>query len=144
MFIGEYIHSIDTKKRVAVPAKFRSELGKKAVITRGPDQSLVLYSMDEWNKVASKIAELPTGQRDMRSFARFFLAGASEVELDNLGRIPIPDFLKSHAELEEEVVIIGVFKRIEIWNKQHWEKYKKEIEGAADQLAEKLGEIGAY
>ncbi|HEY4527738.1 MAG TPA: division/cell wall cluster transcriptional repressor MraZ [Candidatus Paceibacterota bacterium] len=144
MFIGEYIHNLDAKKRLAVPAKFRSELGKKAVLARGPDKCLALYPLKEWEKVANKIAELPTGDRQFRSFARFFLSGASEVELDGLGRILIPDFLKEHAGLKEEAVIIGVQKRIEIWERSRWEEYKREIEGAADELAEKLGEIGAY
>ncbi|MEK7084988.1 MAG: division/cell wall cluster transcriptional repressor MraZ [Patescibacteria group bacterium] len=144
MFIGEYVHSLDTKRRLAIPAKFRGELGKRAVLTRGPDRCLALYPMVEWEKVASKIAELPTGQKDARSFARFFLAGASEVEVDSLGRILVPDFLKDHAELGEEVVVTGVFRRLEVWNKERWENYKKEIEGEADSLAEKLGEIGAY
>lgn len=144
MFIGEYIHNLDAKKRLAVPAKFRGELGKKAVLARGPDKCLALYPLEEWEKVANKIAELPTGDRQFRSFARFFLSGASEVELDGLGRVLIPDFLKEHAGLKEEAVVIGVQKRIEIWERSRWEEYKREIEGAADELAEKLGEIGAY
>lgn len=144
MFIGEYIHSLDAKRRLAIPAKFRKELGKKAVITSGPDKCLVLYTTEEWEKVASKLSELPTGQPDARSFVRFFLSGAAEVELDQLGRILIPDFLKTYAGLTEEVAIIGVSHRMEIWNKARWEEYKKKVEGAADQLAEKLGEIGAY
>jgi MraZ protein len=100
--------------------------------------------MDEWEKVAAKMAELPTGQKDTRDFVRLFLAGAAEVELDQLGRILIPDFLTEYAGLKGEVTVIGVFKRVEIWSRERWEGYKKEIERSTDTLAEKLGEIGAY
>lgn len=144
MFIGEYIHSLDSKKRLSIPAKFRKELGKKAVLAVGPDNSLALYPLEEWEKVAQKLAELPTGKRDARAFARIFLSGAAEVELDSLGRILIPDFLKEKAELKNEAVILGLSRRIEIWSQRRWEEYKKELEGARDQLAEKLGELGAY
>ena len=144
MFIGEYIHTLDSKRRLAIPAKFRKELGKKAVIAAGPDKCLAVYPMEEWERVAGRLAELPTGNPDTRSFVRLFLSRASEVQCDNLGRILIPDFLKEHSELGESAVITGVFKRIEIWNPARWEEYKKRIEGAADKLAEKLGEMGAY
>lgn len=135
---------MDAKKRLAIPAKFRKELGKKAVLARGLDSCLALYPIDEWSKVASKLAELPTGQRDARSFVRLFLSGAAEVECDQLGRILVPEYLKDYAKLGEEIVVTGVFRRIEIWNKERWEEYKKKIEGSSDELAEKLGEIGAY
>ena len=144
MFIGEYIHSLDSKRRLAVPAKFRKELGKRLVITRGLDNCLFLYPLAEWEKVAAKLAELPTGQKDTRNFVRLSFSGASEAELDQLGRILVPDFLKEYAGLEEEVVITGVFKRLEVWNKKRWEEYKREVEQKSDELAEKLGEIGAY
>lgn len=144
MFIGEYTHNLDQKRRLAIPAKFRKELGKKAVIAVGPDKCLTVYPLEEWAKVAGRLAELPIGNPDARSFVRLFLARASEVECDNLGRILIPEFLTSYAELGESAVVTGVFKRIEIWNQQNWEEYKKRIEGASDKLAEKLGEIGAY
>ena len=144
MFIGEYIHNLDTKRRLAVPAKFRRQLGKRAVLTRGLDKCLTLYPLEEWEKVAGKLSELPMGQKDTRSFVRFFLSGAAQVELDGLGRVLIPDFLKDYAGLEDEAVITGVFKWVEIWNKKRWEEYKAGVEGEAGALAEKLGEIGAY
>ncbi|MDP3785037.1 MAG: division/cell wall cluster transcriptional repressor MraZ [bacterium] len=144
MFIGEYIHNLDTKRRLAVPAKFRRQLGKQAVLTRGLEKCLTLYPLAEWEKVAGKLSELPMGQKDTRSFVRFFLSGAAEVELDGLGRVLIPDFLKDYAGLEDEVAITGVFKWVEIWNKKRWEEYKQGVEGEAGALAEKLGEIGAY
>ncbi|PIS13322.1 MAG: cell division/cell wall cluster transcriptional repressor MraZ [Candidatus Tagabacteria bacterium CG09_land_8_20_14_0_10_41_14] len=144
MLIGEFAHNLDTKKRVAVPVKFRKELGKKAVITRGLDKCLFVYPIDEWNKVAEKLSSLPMGQPDNRNFARLFLAGAVDVSLDSLGRILIPDYLKQFAGLKEKVVIAGVFKKLEIWDEKAWEDYKNRIEKQTDVLAEKLGELGIY
>ena len=144
MIIGEYIHNLDPKRRLAIPAKFRKTLGKRVVITRGLDRCLFVHPLSEWGKVAERLAQLPIGQKDTRDFVRFFLAGASEVESDRLGRILIPDFLRSYAGIEGEATVIGVFKRIEIWNKERWESYRNEIEHSGDKLAEKLGEIGAY
>jgi len=144
MFIGEYLHNLDSKRRLAVPAKFRKDLGKRAIITRGLDSCLFVYPLTEWEKVAKRLSELPTGQKDTRDFVRLFLAGAADVELDNSLRILIPDFLSEYAILKGEASIIGVFRRIEIWNKERWQTYRKEIERSTDKLAEKLGEIGAY
>ncbi len=144
MFIGEYLHNLDSKRRLAIPAKFRKDLGRQAIVTRGLDSCLFVYPLPEWEKVAQRLSELPTGQKDTRDFVRLFLAGAADVELDNLGRILIPDFLSEYASLKGEASIIGVFRRVEIWNKERWEAYRKEIERSTDKLAEKLGEIGAY
>lgn len=144
MLIGEYRHNLDPKKRVAIPAKFRKEIGKKAVITRGLDQCLFVYTMAEWEKVAEKLSELPTGSADTRNFVRLFLSGATDVEIDALGRVLIPDYLKEFAGLGEKVVIAGVYKRLEIWDEAAWENYKQRIEKQTDVLAEKLGELGVY
>lgn len=144
MLIGEYTHVLDNKKRVSIPSKLRKEIGKKAVITRGLDRCLFVYPLGEWERVAGALSALPTGQSDTRSFVRLFLAGAQETEIDSLGRILIPDYLKSYAELREKVVITGVYKRLEIWDEERWGTYKSHIEKETDTLAEKLGEIGAY
>lgn len=144
MLIGEFQHTLDAKKRVALPAKLRHELGKNAVITKGLDKCLFVYPIKEWEKVAEKLSELPIGQASTRSFVRFFLGGAMHVEMDQLGRVLIPDYLKQYAGLSERVVIAGVYKRLEIWDATRWDSYKSEIEKQADVLAEKLGEIGAY
>ncbi len=144
MLIGEYKHSLDPKKRVAIPAKFRKEIGEKAVITRGQDQCLFVYTMQEWEKVAEKLSGLPTGSADTRNFVRLFLSGATDVEIDALGRVLIPDNLKQFAGLKEKVVIVGVYRRLEIWNEDNWENYKQRIEKQTDMLAEKLGELGVY
>jgi MraZ protein len=144
MLIGEYIHRIDSKKRLAIPAKFRKEIGNKAVITKGLDQCLVLYPLSEWEKVAEALSKLPTGKSENRNFVRDIFSGATDVEIDALGRILIPDYLKNFANLKEKVAIVGVYKRLEIWNDETWNDYKTRVEKQTDILAEKLGELGVY
>ena len=142
MFSGEYTYSIDEKKRLAVPSKFRQLLGKKAVITRGLDNCLFLYPLLAWSKLAKKISQLPLAQSDARSFARLMLGGAMEVRFDNLGRILIPDYLKSYSGLKKKIVFIGLYDRIEIWDDLAFQKYKKKTEMAAGDIAERLKELG--
>jgi len=143
MLIGEYRHNLDQKKRVALPVRFRKELGKKVVITRGLDQCLWLYPTKEWQRVATKLANLSLGQADTRSFNRFMLAGAVETDVDGSGRILIPDFLKEFAGLSSELILAGVHTRVEIWDAQRWKDYQLSTLKEADKLAQKLGEIGA-
>ncbi len=142
MLIGEYKHTLDPKKRLSLPSKWRKELGTSLVVTRGLDNCLFVYPLTEWEKITKKIGELPLGQADTRSFNRFFLSGATEVEVDSVGRILVPDFLKDFAVLTSKVVLAGIHNRIEIWDEEKWETYKRTIEKQADALAEKLGEIG--
>jgi MraZ protein len=142
MFLGEYTYSIDEKKRLAIPAKFRVALGKKAVITRGLDNCLFLYSWKEWEELAAKLNSLPLAQADARGFARLMLAGAMEADLDKLGRILVPDYLKGYASLQKKTVIAGVYNRIEIWDEQKWEAYKLRIEKEVGDMAERLKELG--
>jgi len=142
MLIGQYEHTIDSKKRLALPAKFRVELGEKVVITRGIDSCLVIYTENEWRQTSDKLSKLPVSQMEARSFARIMLAGAMEVSLDKLGRILIPDYLKKYAGLEKNVVICGLTNRLEVWDDQKWEAYKKEVEKGVSDIASKLGELG--
>ena len=142
MFIGEYQYTIDEKKRLAIPSKFRQLLGKNAVITRGLDNCLFLYPSKEWQSLATKLSKLPLSQSDARGFARLMLTGAMEVDFDNLGRILIPDYLKNYAGLKKKIVVAGVLNRLEIWDQENWERYKQEIEKNNEAIAEKLGELG--
>ena len=142
MFIGEYCHTVDTKKRLAVPSKFRKDLGKKAVLTRGLDNCLYLYPMKEWEKLAKKLAALPISRSDSRAFARLMLAGAMDVALDSLGRVLVPDYLKKYARLGKKVVLTGLYNRIEIWDEVKWEAYKKQTDEKAEDIAEKMNELG--
>ena len=141
-FYGEYTYSIDEKKRLAIPPKFRKVLGKKAVITKGLDQCLFLYPAKEWGILAKKLSKLPLSQSDARGFARLMLTGAMEVEIDNLGRILIPDYLKEYAKLKKKVVIAGVYNRIEIWDEKIWKEYKEKTEKEVGDIAERLKELG--
>ena len=144
MFIGEYSYTIDDKKRLAIPTKFRQVLGRKAVITRGLDQCLFLYPVKEWGVQAKKLSQMPLAQADARGFARLMLAGAMEVDFDNLGRILVPDYLKDYADLKKVVIVAGVYTRLEIWDEENWNEYKKNSEKATPEIAEKLGELGIY
>ena len=144
MFIGEYNHILDTKKRLAIPVKMRKELGEKAILTRGLNNCLFLYPLEHWKKVTEKLGQLPVGQGDTRSFLRLMFSGAAEVELDQLGRILIPDYLKKYADLNQKVIIAGVYDRLEIWDSERWGSYKNEVERNTDMIAEKLGELGLY
>lgn len=143
MLIGEYKHTIDDKKRISLPMKFRKEIGKKIVITHGLDQCLFVYSMTEWQKISKKIGELGMGQADRRGFNRFMLAGASDISVDSVGRILIPEHLRKFANISEKVVFTGVYNRIEIWDEASWEAYKDKVVKGADDMAEKLGDVGA-
>ena len=142
MFIGEYRHTIDDKKRLALPAKFRKELGNKVVITRGFENCLIIYPLKEWQITSDKLGRLPASQFEARSYARIMLAGAMEVELDKLGRILIPEYLKEYADLGKNVVVCGIFNRLEVWNDQKWDNYKGKMEKEVGELANKLKELG--
>ncbi|MDP2641174.1 MAG: division/cell wall cluster transcriptional repressor MraZ [Candidatus Yanofskybacteria bacterium] len=142
MFIGEYTYSIDEKKRLAIPPKFRQLLGSQAVLTRGLDNCLFLYPAKEWKALAEKLSKLPLAQADARGFARLMLTGAMEAPLDSLGRILVPDYLKEYAALGKKIVVAGVFNRVEIWGEEEWTKYKQKAEKEAGNIAERLKELG--
>lgn len=142
MFIGEYKHNLDSKGRLAVPAKFRQLLSEGAVVTKGLDNCLFLYSKDEWRKMAEKFAKLPVGQSKARAFGRHMLAGAMEVDFDTQGRITLPEYLRDFAGLGKKTIIAGLFDRLEIWDEERWERSKAEIDKGADEIAETLSELG--
>lgn len=138
MFIGEYRHTFDAKNRISLPAKFRKELGRSIIVTRGLDRCLFIYPKQSWKEEAAKIARHSTGGAAGRGLARLMLAGASEAEVDSAGRILVPDYLKSFANLASKTVVAGVSDRVEIWDEKAWKKYTASIEREADAYAEKL------
>ncbi|MEP7162660.1 MAG: division/cell wall cluster transcriptional repressor MraZ [Candidatus Moraniibacteriota bacterium] len=144
MFIGEYEHSIDPKKRLALPSKFRNELGERVVVTRGLDHSLFVYPMRVWETLAERLGSLPVGETGTRSFTRLMLAGASDVELDSQGRILIPEYLKVAAGLKKTVTVVGLYNRLEIWDTSAWKKYKTQAEKQTEKIANELGKLGVY
>lgn len=127
MFIGEYTHTVDEKKRFSLPAKFRKELGRKVVVTRGKDHCLFLYPYKTWALISEEVKKLGHVESDHR-YARFTFAGASEIEIDSIGRILVPEFLREFAALGNSIVITGVHDRVEIWNEKKWEAYRKKLE----------------
>ena len=143
MFIGEYEHTLDEKKRVSLPKQFRAGLGKTMVMTRGLDNCLFVYPRKNWEKIAAKLDRLSFAQADTRGFNRFILSGAAEVEVDAAGRILIPDHQKEFAGLGRSIVFAGVSDRVEVWDSEKWKTYKSRIVSQADAMSEKLGEIGA-
>jgi len=141
MFIGEYNHTIDEKGRIAVPSKFRQLLRGGAVVTRGLDNCLVVYTKKEWGKLADKIASLPFNKANDRSLSRFILAGAMEVDFDGQGRVTLPEYLRDFAKLTKKAVVAGLYNRLEIWNEEAWNTFKSATEKQSNQIAEALGEI---
>lgn len=142
MLLGEYKHNLDTKGRLAVPAKFRGDLSAGAIITRGLDRSLFIFGISEWEVLVRKLTSLPLAQANSRAFVRLMLAGASDGRLDGQGRILIPDYLREYAGLKREAVVAGLYNRIEVWDAENWKQYKSRTEAASDEIAEKLGELG--
>ena len=142
MFIGEYNHNLDEKGRLAVPVKFRNDLKKGAVVTKGLDGCLFLYTASEWKILAEKLSKLPISQSGTRAFARLMLAGAMDARVDKQGRIVVPDYLRKYAGMKKKVIISGLYNRLEIWDENSWEKYKRKTEKESEDIAEKLGELG--
>lgn len=142
MLLGEFQHNLDIKGRLAVPVKFRNKLGAGAIITRGLDKCLFIFSSKEWEILAQKLIALPLAQANSRAFVRLMLAGATDVELDKQGRILIPDYLRKYAGLDKETIVAGLYNRVEIWNSESWKEYKEKTESASEEIAERMGELG--
>lgn len=142
MFIGEFGHNVDEKGRVAIPAKFRSKISGGAIITRGLDKCLFIFTKQDWEKLAGKLVALPLSQSNSRAFVRLMLSGASDVKLDSQGRILVPDYLRKYAGVSKAVKVIGVYNRMEVWDEKKWDTYKNKTESASDEIAEKMADLG--
>ena len=140
LLIGEYEHSLDAKGRLIMPAKLRQDIGEKFIITKGLDGCLFVFSQNEWLNFETKLKSLPLSDKNARNFVRFFLSGATECEIDKQGRLLIPSNLREAASLEKEAMIVGVGTRLEIWNKETWQKFDEEI--SADEIAENMTMLG--
>ena len=138
MFIGEYTNKIDDKGRLAVPAKFRGDLATGAVITRGLDGCLFVYTKTEWEKLAERLTTLPLTAANARAFARHMLAGAMEAELDKQGRVVLPGYLRQSAAITTSVVVAGLMNRLEIWDEKKWRDYQEKTEAESTEIAEQL------
>jgi len=142
MFLGEHQHSLDSKGRIIVPSKFREELGARFIATKGLDNCLFLYPMDEWRTIEEKLRSLPFTRADVRSFARFFFSGASELEIDKQGRILLPQNLRDYASIDKDLIVIGVGSRVEIWASDKWAQYNQVAESSYEGIAENLVGLG--
>jgi MraZ protein len=141
MFMGEYNHTIDTKGRLIIPAKFREQLGKEFVITKGMDGCLFAYPFEAWREFEGKLKALPTTvDKNARRFSRYFMAGATTVEIDKQGRILVPAVLREFAGLSKEVVLAGVLDRVEIWDRTKWHENSEYDD--LDDIAEHMTEFG--
>jgi MraZ protein len=142
MFLGEYQHSLDAKGRITIPAKFRDELGEKFIATKGLDNCIFLYPIEEWQLIEAKLRSLPFTRADVRSFARFFFSGASEMEFDKQGRAVLSMKLREYAAINKDLIIIGVGSRVEIWSVEKWTQYTENAESSYEEMAESLVELG--
>ncbi|MDD4289864.1 MAG: division/cell wall cluster transcriptional repressor MraZ [Patescibacteria group bacterium] len=142
MFIGEYNHTIDEKGRLAVPVKFRTDFKPGAVVTKGLDNCLFVFTKKAWNELAEKLSKLPISQSKSRAFARLMLAGAMDVKLDSQGRIILPEYLREYSSLKKKTVVAGVYNRLEIWDENLWNVYRNSIEKESTNIANELGDLG--
>ena len=142
MLIGEYEHSLDVKGRLIMPAKLREDMGEKFIITKGLDGCLFGFSQTEWSNFEEKLKTLPLTNKNARDFVRFFLSGAIECEIDKQGRFLIASNLREYANMEKDVVIIGVGTRLEIWNRDKWKNYTSGENISADEIAENMTMLG--
>ena len=140
MFMGEYNHTIDAKGRLIIPSKFRELLGEEFVLTKGLDGCLSIYPMDEWKAFEEKLRALPLTNKNARTFTRFFVAGATNCELDKQGRILVPQTLREFAGLEKDVVLTGNLNRIEVWSKEKWSENCDYAD--MDSIAEGMQDMG--
>lgn len=138
MFIGEYHHTIDEKKRLIIPTKFRNDLGKEFIITRGIDKCLYVYSKSSWDEITNKLQALPFTRKNAREFNRFFLSGATLAELDKSGRVLLTSPQISYANITKECVIVGVGERIEIWPLDGWNEFYESARENMSDIAENL------
>lgn len=142
MFIGEHSHTIDSKGRLSIPAKYRRDLAEGIVATRGLDRCLFLYPKRGWEAIAKRLAELPISQKKSRAFTRLMLAGAWDADIDQQGRLVIPEYLRAYAGIKKQVTVAGLYNRLEVWDEDRWHDYKQETEQASEDIAESMAELG--
>lgn len=138
MFVGNFVHSIDEKGRLSLPAKFRERLGSSFVTTHGLDGCLFVYPMAEWETIAERLRGLATTQSNARAFSRMFFANAQECECDKQGRVSLPLHQREYAALAGDTVVIGANSRVEIWSAANWARYKQAVQSDYEALAEEL------
>ena len=141
MLIGEYTGKIGDKKRVSLPSKFREELGEEIILTRGYEDALIVVNKKLWKTIASDVMNGSFIDKNIRDTSRFLVGGAKEIELDTQGRFVIPQTLFEHADLDEEVVFIGLVNWIEIWNKEKWQERLDYLKENSDKIAKEISKM---
>lgn len=141
MFMGEYRHSLDSKNRLIIPAKFRLELGETFVVTKGLDGCLSIYTAEKWSGLIQRLVEIPSTKKEARQYIRSLTSKATECSLDSQGRIQLPAYLLKTADIQKACVVIGVADRIEIWPEEHWDNYDEEASESFESVAESLTEF---
>lgn len=141
MFSGTYQHSLDSKGRIIIPARFREELGSKFVLTKGLDHCLFIYPAQEWAIFREKLKTVPLSSKEGRAFTRYFFSSAVECDMDKQGRLVIPSVLREHAKIDKELVTIGVNERVEVWSKAEWDDYNMSPEMDSDAIAIKMEDL---
>ena len=142
MFMGKYQNSIDGKNRMIVPSKYRDELSYKCVLTKGIDKCLYIYPMAEWEHFMTKLAKLPSSDSNARAFVRHFYANAVECEIDRQGRMTIPQELREYANIDKELVTVGILDKIEIWSKAEWENTENGAQLEPNDFAAQMSSYG--
>lgn len=140
MFMGEFNHTVDSKGRLIIPAKFREGLGEEFIVSKGLDGCLFIYTLEEWERFVGKLRELPSAKKEVRDLTRHFMAGAENVTIDKQGRALISDVLRGFAHIVKDVVIVGLGSRLEIWSRENWDSVTGNID--ADVIAEQMAELG--
>lgn len=142
MFIGEYHHTLDEKFRFSFPKKFRNDLEKGFVITRGVDNCLLIYTNIEWEKFSNEVANLPLTNKAARDFQRHILSGAADIELDKTGRAILPEHLRKFANIKKDIVVAGIGEKLEIWSEEDWKKKIESISSSSDDIASRMEGLG--
>ena len=142
MFLGEYQHSVDSKGRIIMPAKFRDKLCQRFIVTKGLDKCLFIYTETDWGLLNEKVKGLPVTDQGVRKFVRFLFGGAAECECDAQGRVHIAQHLREYAGIQKDVVSIGMSNRIELWSREGWDLYNNDSNFIDDMLAEKMSQLG--
>ncbi len=142
MLIGQYDAKVDEKARIAFPKKFRDVLGSKIIITLGYENSLIIVSEKQWESLLEGTRGRPFIEYETRETQRFLLGGATEVELDDKGRFILPSYLRKYAQVEDEVIFLGLSRYVEVWDKKHWEEYRAKLEKNIDMISKRLVKKG--
>lgn len=141
MLIGQFNHNLDTKKRLSIPAKWRSIFGDKVIVTSGLDKSLFIFSELEWSKIASSISEKGFMDADTRNFSRLILSNAFDLSIDSHGRVLLPEHLIKYAGLKSDIVLAGNYNRGEIWDKEEFSKLMESVNKNADDIASRMSKL---